>query len=352
MEKRSWIYKLVIVSLVLFATILQGCGNSDSAKNTGSDRIISDSLGREVHIPEKVKKVVVVNRYNMEIVKSIDALPMVIGVDYGIYQDRDAYGSLFQKNQVVSSGNNDLNYEHIIKLQPDVLILPANRQWKEAEKKLQPFGIAVVVVNPYYTKDFVPSYTIMGEVFGKQKQAKEFIDYFWEKKQYVDEKLKDVPRKKVYLEYKTPGRTTIPGDYFNEMVEYAHGDNIYKDAGNVNIDVESVIQRNPDYIVKIGDGRIDPKYIPPTEKEFLRRRAELVNRPGWGSINAVRDGHILLLSQYVHGGASKLVGSFYIAKYLYPEELKDLNPEEIFRVWVEKYQHLPYIKGHTWPAFQ
>ena len=41
----------------------------------------------------------------------------------------------------------------------------------------------------------------------------------------------------------------------------------------------------------------------------------------------------------------------YIAKFLYPEQLPDLHPEDVFKVWLEKYQHLPYVAGHTLPAF-
>ena len=33
------------------------------------------------------------------------------------------------------------------------------------------------------------------------------------------------------------------------------------------------------------------------------------------------------------------------------DALSDLQSEEVFKEWVTKYQHLPYIKGHTYPAF-
>ena len=76
-------------------------------------------------------------------------------------------------------------------------------------------------------------------------------------------------------------------------------------------------------------------------------REELKSRPGWDEIDAVKNDNILLLSHYVHGGASKLVGTMYIAKYLYPDLLPDLHPEQVFKDWLEKYQKLEYIEGHT-----
>ena len=40
-----------------------------------------------------------------------------------------------------------------------------------------------------------------------------------------------------------------------------------------------------------------------------------------------------------------MVGTIYIAKFLYPEYLPELHPEEVFKTWLEKYQQLHYIKG-------
>ena len=96
---------------------------------------------------------------------------------------------------------------------------------------------------------------------------------------------------------------------------------------------------------------MNSSYIPPTPEDEARIMSELKSREGWDTIDAVKNDRILLLSHYVHGGASKLVGTMYIAKFLYPEQLPDLHPEDVFKVWLEKYQHLPYVAGHTYPAF-
>ena len=92
-------------------------------------------------------------------------------------------------------------------------------------------------------------------------------------------------------------------------------------------------------------------YYPPTQEEHLAIKEELCSRPGFDEIDAVKNDNILLLSHYVHGGASKIVGALYIAKFLYPEQLPELHPEQVFRDWLEKYQGLDYIEGHTYPKF-
>ena len=87
-------------------------------------------------------------------------------------------------------------------------------------------------------------------------------------------------------------------------------------------------------------------YTPPTKEEFKTAYDEIVNRAGWDSIQAVQDDAIYFMTQFSHGGASKLVGTCYIAKMLYPDELSELNPDEVFRAWMEDFQGFKNVDGH------
>ena len=312
---------------------------------------VTDSIGREVEIPNPVTKAVVANAYNTEIINAIDALDCVIGVDYNIYQDKESWKNRFTEDMVIGKSQKDLNYEKIIELNPEVLILTGNGTYEEAEAQLEPFGIKVVVCDAYYTDQFEKSCDLLGQIFGKEDNADGLKHYFMDKLDYINEQLKDVDKKTVYFEYRTEGNTTIPGNFFYYMVEYSGADNIFKDAANVQIESEAVVAANPEYIVKVSAPDVYSSYYPPTIEEHQQIKEELISRLGWDEINAVKNDNILLLSHYVHGGASKLVGTMYIAKFLYPELLPDLHPEQVFRDWLEKYQKLDYIEGHTYPAY-
>ena len=330
--------------------MLAGCGRGQDTAAQQAEVTVVDAVGRSVTLPHPVTRAAVANRYNMEVIQSIGALDRVCGVDYGIYQDRDAYGG-FAEDQVIGTNQSTLNYERIIELHPEVLILPGNGAWEDAEKKLAPFGIQVVVMNPYYTDHFEELYRLAGAIFGREAEADEFIHYFKEKLDYIQTQLADVPRRTVYYEYKKPGWTTVPGDYFYKMVELAGGDNIFSDALNTHVDIEAVVARNPDAIVKVGEDGEAPRWQAPGVEELTARKQRLAARPGWANIKAVEDDRILVMSQYVQGGAAKIIGTLYIAKFLYPEHLPDLHPEDVFRYWVEHYQHKEYQPGHTLPAF-
>ena len=331
--------------------LLLGCGSERrDAAPAAQEITITDNAGRSVILSHPVTRAAVANRYNMEVIQSLGVLDRVCGVDYGIYQDRNAYGG-FTEDQVIGTNQRTLNYERIIELHPEVLILPDNGGWEDAEKKLAPFGIKVIVMNPYYTDHFEELYRLAGAVFGREQEADAFIQYFKEKLDYIQQHLAGIPKKTVYYEYKKSGWTTSPGDYFYKMVEYAGGDNIFSDAVNTHIDIEAVVERNPDAIIKVGEDGAPPQWQAPGTAELAVRKQRLIDRPGWDHIRAVQDDNILIMSQYVQGGAAKIIGTLYIAKFLYPEQLPDLHPEEVFKHWVEQYQHKEYQPGHTLPAF-
>jgi len=341
-------------ALLLCALLMLGCGKDaaqDSAGQSVDTITVTDSIGRSVTVPHPLTRVVVSNAYNAELINAVGALDTVVGVDNYIFNDEAGFKGKFKQEQVIGANQGNLNYEKIIELAPQALILTGNGGWEDAQEKLAPFGIAVIVVDAYYTREFRDNCTLIGQLFGKEAEAQELSDFFMEKLDYIERQTKDVPKKSLYFEYRTEGNTTVPGNYFYDMVEYSGAHNIFGDAANPQVNPEAVIERNPAYIVKVSEPKVNSSYIPPTQEDHARILHELESRKGWDTIDAVKNRRILLLSHYVHGGASKLVGTMYIAKFLYPEELPDLHPEDVFKVWLEKYQHLPYVSGHTYPAF-
>ena len=237
----------------------------------------------------------------------------------------------------------------------EVAIFYRDRENPEAIKYLEDnfYGVlgGYIHITNYYTNEFEKSCDILGKVFAREEKAEELKKYFMEKLDYIQNQLKDVPKKRVYFEYRTEGNTTVPGDFFYYMVEYSGADNIFKNASAVQVESEAVVEANPEYIIKVSAPDVYSSYYPPTQEEHKAIKEEIMSRPGWDEIDAVKNDNILLLSHYVHGGASKLVGTMYIAKFLYPEQLSELHPETVFRDWLEEFQKLDYIEGHTYPEF-
>lgn len=347
--------KAMLIFCVIICTMLvAGCGGSqdNTAKIKQQKGIIVDSVGRKVELNLPVKSSVAACSHDIELISSIGkSLDKVIGVDLPTFNDKVAYGDRWKKEQLIGQNQRNLNYERIVALNPDIVILPHNGSWKEAEKQLAPFGIKVVVLNGYYTGEFRKNCEMIGKIYGEEAAAEEFVSYFEDKLNYVKKQLKDVPKRTVYFEYRNENLSVTPGRPYYKMVEYSGVKNIFDDAKNPKIDGEEILRRNPQYVVKASEANVFATYMPPTEEEYKLRKERLLKRAGWEDLDAVKNDKILLLSHYAFGGAGEITGSLYMAKYVYPEYLPDLHPEQVMKEWMTKYQHQKYVEGHTYPKF-
>ena len=95
---------------------------------------ITDDQDREVVLPGPAQKAVVLNSYTNEFVRAIGAGDRVVGVDRASL-DRLPYLPL-EESQVIAEGLDQLNYEAIAELSPDVVILTRNAVWQEAAEQL------------------------------------------------------------------------------------------------------------------------------------------------------------------------------------------------------------------------
>lgn len=341
--------------MVISMSLLWGCGNATVEKNGTKQHkgIIEDSLGRKIELKLPIKSSVVACSHDIELISSVgNSLDRVIGVDAPTFKDKVAYGNRWKENQLIGQNQRNLNYEKIVELKPDVVILPHNGSWQEAEKQLAPFDIKVVVINAYYTGEFRKNCEMIGKLYGQEKEAEEFVSFFEKQLAYVKQQLKNVPKRKVYFEYRSENLSVTPGRPYYKMVEYSGVKNIFDDAANPRIDGEEILRRNPDYVIKASEANVFATYLPPSLEEFKLRKKRLLKRAGWEDLNAVKKDNILLLSHYAFGGAAEITGSLYMAKFVYPEYLPDLHPEQVMKTWVEKYQHQKYVEGHTYPRFK
>ena len=75
---------------------------------------------------------------------------------------------------------------------------------------------------------------------------------------------------------------------------------------------------------------------------------DLKKRPGWSELNAVKQDRVYIMSYFIAGGISKLIGKLYIAKWLYPEKFQDVNPDQVAKEWIETFQGVKYPGSHTY----
>lgn len=313
-----------------------------------------DDVGRKVVVRTPVRRVVVFNRYNVEFVRAIAGTTSLVGVDANTAKER-AYWPELRNVQVVGQGQSTPNYDAVADLAPDLVILPRNGAWAEADRLLTPLGIPVAVVTAWDVLKHEQNVTLLGRLFERPKAAEALNAFYRHWRDLLARRLVGVKRKRVYLEEVGDYRTLLPGSGWHDMIETGGGINVFRDvdlsAGNATrgtsqgftVDPEEVIARRPDAIIKLQPGQYAPH-----PREFSRAVLDsIAARPGFATIPAVREGQVYHISYYLAGGCSKIIGALQVAKWLYPDRFRDIDPEDVMAQWLTRFQHVPARHGYT-----
>lgn len=351
-KKKRFLLALVMVFLFIgFLAI--GCSESQTADKAEveEEKVIelTDESGRNLKLPFPLQKVVVVNAYNVEFVRALAGTEAIVGMDDNSAK-YEGYWPGYSKENNVGKNQSELNYEKIISLKPQALIIPRNGAWEEAEKQLKPFDIPVVVITGWDVTKHVSNIETLGKMFDQPEKANTMAEFYNKYNNLVAERLKNVDRKKVYLEnWAKPYISPIPGSGHHDMIENAGGKNIFDDIvfadqpsakGSVHdfeIDPERILTEDPDVIIKYNNGN----YVPLPFEEQIALLEEMAGRPGWSNLKAVKSGNVHTISNFAAGASSKTVGMVYIAKWLYPELMQDIDPDQAHREWIETIQGVP-----------
>jgi iron complex transport system substrate-binding protein len=325
---------------------------SPSAKTSETTRVtFTDSAGRKIALASPVKRAIVVYSQLFLAMKAIGVEDSaIIGLDeFTCHQYADIFPSLREKPTI---GRNmfQLDSEKTIHLDPQVLLTTPTviDRMPELAAQLERAGIKIVCLDftRSHAKDVLQA---LGKMFARQEEAEDFSRFWFSKLDIIDNTAKRIPSKdriKVYWENtNTPFSTINKSSAVHEILKSAGGDNIAQDLIGNKADPEWIITRNPGVIIKypmgaIQQGGFGQKDIIP----FRAMREEIMRRPGFSQINAVKTGRVYLVSQLIKTGLFENVAIGYIAKILYPELFKTLDPSAQFREMVEKYLRLDFKK--------
>lgn len=310
---------------------------------------IIDDQEREVVLPGPAQKAVVLNSYTNEFLRAIGAADRVVGVDRASL-DRLPYLDLAE-DQIIAEGLDQLNYEAIAGLEPDVVVMPRNAVWQEAAEQLEAFGIPLVVATAWDTEVVDETLTLLGQVFGLEDAAQTVLDFKAEISGILQERLADVEPVPVYLETVEPYLTTLPGSGFHAMILAAGGSNIFDDASGgdaqeeLTVDPAEVVLRDPEFVFH----EFEPSAEPVDRFEALREN--IAARPGWDGMTALVEGNVAIANGWATSALGKSIGALYLGSWLHPEEMDGVDPDEYLTRWVTEFQDTElsdpsdYIRG-------
>lgn len=259
----------LLLALVLALTLSTALG-----KEAGIT--VTDMYGREIVLDAPVTRVVALTAADCEILCALGCGDALVG--RGEYCD---YPAEVLEKPVVQSGA-ETNLEQILALSPQVVLMSDMAQSKEVVDRLEESGVRVVISN---AKDLAGTYTairMIGQLMGKTAEAEALAADMQATFDQISAAC-EASGKTVYFEVSplqwglwTAGSHT----FMDELAAICGLTNAFADVeGWQAISEEQVLQRSPDYIVSIA-GMGD------TAAE------EIMARPGWAEITAVKNGDV------------------------------------------------------------
>jgi iron complex transport system substrate-binding protein len=331
---RKWLI-LALVSLVVLS-VLTGCGQAKSPVSAPEKKTVTvnDAAGRQAQVPYPAKRVVCLASDAAEVICALGAEDQVVAVSdtlksYPIVKERFA--------NTPGVGNfSEPSVEKILEVRPDVVLGYKQSLDNKIAEKIQAAGVPFIVLTCNDMRTFVQDVKNLGCLLGKEKEADDFITFINNNLKKITEVIQKVPlsqRPRIYVEGFQPFTTYGKESPSANIVELAGGANIAENepTANPKINPEWVVKQNPDIIVKVVTS---DKTLPDVMRQ---ERENIVSRPGFKEIKAVKDDRIYVIGWKVYTGARAVIGAAYLAKWFHPDLFKDVDPEAIHREMLKKF---------------
>ncbi|MFB5674433.1 ABC transporter substrate-binding protein [Paenibacillus terreus] len=272
---------------------------------------VKDATGQEFTFEKAPEKVISVSPAETEALFALGLDKEIVGVS-----DYDDYPAAATSKPKMG-GITKPNEEAIIAAQPDIVFTGISMS-EEAVNKLRELGITIFKTDPKTVEDVMNNITLYGKIMDRQKEAKAITDKMKADIAEVQQGIKNIgedQRLRVYVEF-SPGWTVGKGEFMDELITLAGGENIASDTEGWNqISEEKVIAANPDVIL-YGKSVVDENGQ--TLEQIIK------GRDGWGHINAIRNNRVFGLDDNLlsRPGPRVTEGLKEVAKAIYPEIFK------------------------------
>ncbi len=325
---------LFLILFLILSVLCVGCGNkqkidSVSQQPEAQTIIVTDSLGRQIEIPDKIERIVVTYPIAGYMVFMLGEQDKLVGIDTRSINSvllnalKPGFSSLPSPG-----GPGGANVEELIALKPDLILLSGtNEKYIENLEKRGLKVFSVVAENLEQLKDSMKN---LGKALGKEDKATQYIEYYDKTIGMLQERTKNLQpdqRPGVYLVGRDGLLSTCSENMYQHfIIDLAGGKNVAADRngttpgqGWLKISPEQLINWNPDLIVvaQYASG-ITPEQILADER--------------LQGINAVKNEQVFWfpskLNSWDDPSPQAVLGIRWLAKKIHPDKFQDMDIEK------------------------
>jgi iron complex transport system substrate-binding protein len=285
---------------IILASLL-ALGLSSLATATSYPLTLKDDLGRSVKLMQQPKRIVSMMPSHTETLFAVGAGESVIGVD-----EYSNFPKL-ETEKLPKTGNGFVpNLEAIAALKPD-LVLTDESSGSKLVQNLEKLGIMVYAGVAQSYNDVFEKINVIGKMTNREKNALKLITSMRTELSAIQASVAKLPRVSVYFEVDPTPYAAGSSSFIGAMIDKAGGNNIVpaKLGAFPQISPELVIQSDPEVILGVN-------------------LADLLTRPAWDKIKAVKNKRVINFSGEVNDAISRPgprlpVALKALAKALHPE---------------------------------
>ncbi len=213
---------------------------------------VIDAAGREVEIPENIRRIVITCRGGTTNEVSIFANPNMI---FG-QPTQKAYPQLLKMfpyfETVTDPGSfDDVSVEQVLALEPDIVFVGISS--KKGNALLEEAGLKTYTMQiGWATAETIKQEFInMGKILKNEEKAEQLVNYWEEKIALVNRLVSAVPESKRKTVYYTSKSITDAntGDWGQSWIRTSGGINVFEGSFKGDVSVEQVMEWDPDVIL-------------------------------------------------------------------------------------------------------
>jgi len=311
-----------------------------------------DCADRIVTVEKPVEMVIPMHPEITEAIISLGAIDKIIAV-------ADMTGQVTPPHPVIKELPkigvlDEVDYEKIFELEPDIVIQNYWHHIGEIEATLEP-EITVIRLDLFAQPTYTEGVKKLGYILGKNDDADEFIDWYQSYMNTISERVAglsedDKPRVFNYCggeygygegpPYGTYGKGNVAGRALFEMTGTI---NIAGDLPGdwIVVDAEWVLDQNPPVILRqvFDPTKFGYEIDDPSEAEAFRE--DVMTRPGIEDTDAVENEKVYLIQGDLLA-TEWFIGVAYVAEWFHPDLFSDLDPQAFHQEYMDRFQGIDY----------